>query len=501
MLTDGQIIDELRRALAAETDQIDPRPGLLGRVHHELAATPARERGARRLRLRGDVVITTVAAGVAIAIAAVALVVLHHNNIANPVPVMNRVAVGTARIAVSAPDPNGGASWALRTVQTGRRQACLQIGRLEHGEIGTLGQDGAYADDGRFHSIPLHDSFPCAGTDVNNNLFLNVLEGDVPADGDAGGGHGGCAANTCPSHELRNIAFGVLGPDAVSVTYSLHGHTITEPTGPDGAYIAVVPGTTRLCRVERFGESCFGGGGEQTTGTLQSGLITSVQYSNGRVCRLAVAGPLGSRRPTNVVSASGTGTVPQVVTAPYLGTPAGAVASSCPAVGYTPTPYYIPHVTAAQVATPMSVRTYTAKRYCIKPLAFGSYEIPCDHGVPHGYQPAPPGESPRIALVDISFTARLAADNHHSVYEFSYGRASGPANCTLNTGGTDATTMLPIHAGQRVTIQDEEEVCPGTYTGLVTYQPNGGPGQDTLDSSSPIRDHSILVGRFKYVLR
>ncbi len=61
--------------------------------------------------------------------------------------------------------------------------------------------------------------------------------------------------------------------------------------------------------------------------------------------------------------------------------------------------------------------------------------------------------------------------------------------------------MLPIRAGQRVTIQDDQEVCPGTYTGLVTYQPNGGPGQDNLGPSRPIRDHSILVGRFKYVLK
>jgi hypothetical protein len=149
----------------------------------------------------------------------------------------------------------------------------------------------------------------------------------------------------------------------------------------------------------------------------------------------------------------------------------------------------------------MTVRQVTATHYCDKPLAFGSLMIACDHGVPHGYKPAPALASPSIALVDISFTARLAADNHHSVYEFSYGRASGPANCTLNTGATSATTMLPIRAGQRVTIQDEQEVCPGTYTGLVTYQPNGGPGRDTLDFSAPIRDHSIVVGQFTYVLR
>jgi hypothetical protein len=92
-----------------------------------------------------------------------------------PAVATRHVAVGTARIAARAPDPSGGPRWALRTVQTGRQQACLQIGRLEHAKIGTLGQDGAYSNDGRFHPIPLHNSFPCAGTDANNNLFLNVL--------------------------------------------------------------------------------------------------------------------------------------------------------------------------------------------------------------------------------------------------------------------------------------------------------------------------------------
>ena len=69
---------------------------------------------------------------------------------------------------------------------------------------------------------------------------------------------------TCPAQDLLNIAFGVLGPEAVSVTYLLNGHTVTEPTGPGGAYIAVVPRTSQLCSVTRGGEGCFGGGGEET---------------------------------------------------------------------------------------------------------------------------------------------------------------------------------------------------------------------------------------------
>ena len=155
---------------------------------------------------------------------------------------------------------------------------------------------------------------------------------------------------------------------------------------------------------------------------------------------------------------------------------------------------------ASSVRAPITVRVIKAHRYCNKPLAFGGFEIPCDHGIPHGYKPAP-WMSRSLALVDISFTAQLAADNHHSVYEYSYARSSGPASCTLNTGGTAGTTMVPIRAGQRVTIQDDQEVCPGTFGGVITYQPNGGPGQDTLNYGRPIRDGSVLVGRFSYVIR
>ena len=484
MLTDDQIIDEIRCALTAETDGFNPQPGLLGRVHKELAATPARGRWVRRLTFRADAIFTALAAGVAIGIAVVALVVLHHSNTSNQAPATSAVPVGTVSLAARAPDPSGGLAWGLRTIQTGPLRACLRIGRLQSGQIGVLGQDGAFGNDGRFHPIPIKTSFPCARTDASGHLFLNVFEVQIPGSA-ALGATSGCqpavpgrspglpnsarSHPTCAARDLRNIAFGVLGPEAVSVTYSVNHHSVTERTGPDGAYLVVMPATQQACTFSPQGKRCFGGGGELTSSTLQSGLITAVTYRDGHVCRLSTA--------------------------------TSAAAASCPNIGYAHyPPFHPPHITEAQVAAPMTVRMSTAKHYCYKPLAFASFMIACDHGIPHGYKPANRLESPAIALVDISFTARLAADNHHSVYEFSYGRASGPANCTVNTGGTDATTMLPIRAGQRVTIQDEQEVCPGTYTGLVTYQPNGGPGRDTLHSSSPIRDHSILVGRFSYVL-
>ncbi|MGH2857793.1 MAG: hypothetical protein ACRDMJ_09940 [Solirubrobacteraceae bacterium] len=522
MLTDDQIIDEIRDALLAETDGIAPRPDLLDRVHHELAADRPHRWALGRLRLHGADVLAVLGVGLALAVAVLALTLLHHSaSPSPPAPATGPPAVGTVVIAARASDPHGGLRWALR-IQTGRHQACLQIGRLRSGAIGALGQDGAFGDDGRFHPIPIHENSPCAGTDAHDHLFLNVFSQDVPASAVLGSTNG-CRATplpasalarlpkaarrrlervpTCPAGDLRNIAYGALGPDAISVSYALNGHTITEPTGPDGAYVAVVPSTKTSCAELSHGaRSCDAGGGEMTSGTLQAGVITAVRYRNGRVCRLATPGAPAGATPSQVVTAPGVGTVPGVVTAPYTGTPPGAVASSCPALGYTPVPFHEPRPTPAQATSPMSVRTLTAKRYCYKVQRFGSFQIPCDHGTPPGYKPDTPGAAPRIALVDISFTARVAADNHHSVYEFSYGRVSGPASCTLNTGGTSGTTMVPIRAGRRITIQDTNEVCPGTYAGLVTYQPDGGPGQDTLDFSASVHDHSILVCRFSYVL-
>ncbi|MGI8559665.1 MAG: hypothetical protein ACR2ND_15415 [Solirubrobacteraceae bacterium] len=484
MLTDDQIIDELRRALAAETDGIDPRPGLLGRVHHELAAIPATRWRPRRPRFPAGAIVTTLATAVAVGIAVVALVFLHHSHNSGPT---SPVAVGTVSIAAQAPDLHGGLPWGLRTIQTHRLQACLQIGRLQSGQIGALGQDGAFANDHRFHPIPLRTNFPCAQTDAHGNLFLNVFEREVPASASLGNTMG-CQVNqppqrlrlhgpqrrlpTCSARDLRNVAYGVLGPEAVSITYSINHHTATERTGPDGAYLVVVPATTQSCTsTPGRGRGCVAGSGEITTPTLQSGIITSVTYRDGHVCHL-------SAPTSNAVTAA-----------------------SCPNVGYAKySPFNPTHITAAQVATSVTPSFVVGTRFCYRPEkgVFNPIDIPCDRQVPAGYKIGMSGQ--RTLLVHLSFVAPLAADNHHSVYEWSLGRATGPT-CSGSGGGVSATTMVPIRAGEHVVLQDNEQPCPGTYEGLVTYQPNGYPGHDSLYWRSPIHDHSTIVGRFTFVLR
>ena len=399
------------------------------------------------------------------------------------------VPVGVVPVAAQAPDPAGGLRWGLRLIQKRPLAACVQIGRVQDGRIGALGQDGSFRNDGRFHPIPVTQNFPCDRTDASGHLFVDVFERETVASA-ASGVHGpGCVASQppsvvlrrhpgprvaiCPRRDLRDIAYGVLGPDAVSITYRLAGRQHTERTGRDGAYIVVLPVSDRTCTVGAPAGSrrCFLNAGETTAGQLESGVITAVKYRDGQVCQLPVPNTSGTRQ------------------------------ASCPNVGYVHFPRYIPpNVTPAEAQARLHVRFAVTRRLCYLPgrNAFTQDLIPCPHGVPPGYRLGQSG--PRTLLITATFTARVAADNHHQVYEFSVGQTSGPG-CTGGGGGVSGTSMIPIHVGQLVRFQDQASPCRGTYQGVVTYQPDGGDGRDTLSWDSPINDGSVLVGRFQFRLR
>jgi hypothetical protein len=84
-----------------------------------------------------------------------------------------------------------------------------------------------------------------------------------------------------------------------------------------------------------------------------------------------------------------------------------------PASKFTP-----PHIAAAEVAGPVRVWVRPAQQYCFKVRTGGT--IPCDHGVPRGYRPEIASMRGKQTLIEIRFTARLAATNQHSVYEWSW---------------------------------------------------------------------------------
>ncbi len=167
-------------------------------------------------------------------------------------------------LAVAAPDPQGGPPWGLRTVSTPSGYGCIEVGRIFEGRFGGIGEDGSFNDDGEFHAVPVidaEDTAACTRLDSAGRLFYNVAS----AVGTASGTFfvpGGCVSarafshpllellerapansDLCPTASERTLIYGLLGPDAASVTYTLDGHSYTQATvGPQGAYLIVTGG-------------------------------------------------------------------------------------------------------------------------------------------------------------------------------------------------------------------------------------------------------------------
>lgn len=156
---------------------------------------------------------------------------------------------GASGIAASASDPEGGLPWGLRIVHTTRAETCLQIGRVQNGQLGVLGIDGAFANDGRFHPIPVNalprDVYQHTVFDqmIASATISCALNGKAVA-----GEHIGVDRSADPSldvthsppGDLRDLLYGLLGPQAVSVTY--HYEKASRTVGvaqTTGAYLIV----------------------------------------------------------------------------------------------------------------------------------------------------------------------------------------------------------------------------------------------------------------------
>ena len=248
---------------------------------------------------------------------------------------------GSARLlALRVPDPAGGPPWGLRVVGTTRGVGCVQVGRVVDDNLGVLGQDGIAGNDGRFHELPLNavDVTNCQALDAAGHLFVSVMGKGFLASGPSDaqrsclgpGSHAGPNDPIqihCPAADQRALAFGLLGPQATSITSHDAGTSRTVPvSSPDGAYLIVTrsdadiagvsPGVTPIVGVTAVGRRDYP--------------LERVTYRDGSQC----PGSLPARRPAIV---------------------------SCPLVGYARPAGAAP--TDAQVARTLDVRLGHVRMY------------------------------------------------------------------------------------------------------------------------------------------
>ena len=150
---------------------------------------------------------------------------------------------GARLLPLRAPDPAGGLPWGMRIVHTTRGLICVQIGRVYDGQLGQLGVDGAFHDDGRFHPLPT-DALPDTLANAPGWIAGNCASPGETYAGDSVGLELSAATSPGPGAgvpaDRREISFGLLGVHAVSITYREGSQPRTQPVLPGlGAYLIV----------------------------------------------------------------------------------------------------------------------------------------------------------------------------------------------------------------------------------------------------------------------
>lgn len=192
-------------------------------------------------------------------------------------------------LSLRAADPGGGLAWGLRLVRTHNGLLCAQVGRVREGRLGQVGVDGAFQNDGRFHALARNDFIDVTapgtvGDDANciatRETFSGIIHGlDRNAVANPG-------ESTLPLSGRREIAYGLLGPHAVQITYRAGTRTVNIPVMRRlGAYLVV----RRATQVAFLGMTGAAPGSDYTD-DLQpagpTGFIAAITYRYGRtICR------------------------------------------------------------------------------------------------------------------------------------------------------------------------------------------------------------------------
>jgi hypothetical protein len=196
---------------------------------------------------------------------------------------------GSRLLPLRAADPAGGLPWGMRIIHTTRGLVCVQLGRVYDGQLGELGVDGAFDNDGRFHALP-PDALPDLVRGHEAFSFENcAAPGDTYA-GDIVGLQASAATNPGTKAgvgaDRREISFGLLGKHAVRITYRSGSETHSR---------AVLPGLGAYLIVQRYTSGRQLGSFSETDGSDQpypysqptspNGALTAITYRfAGKLC-------------------------------------------------------------------------------------------------------------------------------------------------------------------------------------------------------------------------
>jgi hypothetical protein len=182
---------------------------------------------------------------------------------------------GARLLPLRAPDPAGGLPWGMRIIHTTRGLICVQIGRVDDNQLGQLGVDGAFHNDGRFHPLPT-DALPDTLASASGWMTGNCASpGEIYA-GDSVGLEINAATSPGPGAgvpaDRREISFGLLGVHAVSITYREGSKTRTQ---------RVLPGLGAYLIVQRYTSGRPLGGVSETVGRDEPGNYSGPASPNG----------------------------------------------------------------------------------------------------------------------------------------------------------------------------------------------------------------------------
>lgn len=459
----------IKEAWASQIDEDRASPSLAQRLYPSRGASRLPWRRARLAR-RGSVVALLLAGlltAAAVAYAATRLIetgapVTSEEGFSANAGAGIAIAKTEGLLGIAAADPAGGPPWTMRVYKTSRGLGCVQVGRLVGGRIGVMGHDGAFNDDGRFHPLPVQASQAegeCVLLDGHGHAFLGVGNYGVPAGGLPRECHllgSRAASEQCGRSDPRDIFYGLLGPKARSITYTVGGQTRTIPTvGSEGAYLIVERTAAKVVAlgVGAGASGALPAGGGTLNGMRLSQPIRKVTYTGGRTCTITSHGPRD-----------------------------GHGGHCLPPIGYVAQSIRLP--SAGELASAVEVA----------PISGPPVEGDQDNG------PVP--------QLLVSFTARVAVRNALSGYSVTL-EAPDSGRCHGHIEQANAQVGRNVRAGERIELRLPSVYaeshglfpgCPGIAHGTVTYSIPSFEASSLASYDSFVHRHSgrVTVGRFTY---